>query len=184
MSEKTLHDYVMSGEACPAHLAPGRIAIMCVGNRLMLDDGIGPAVFDELTAHWDIPQNVELFDLGCLTLAMIDKVEAFDLIITVDAVDGTQNPAGTVLRYAPEIMARHAGINASLHDLKLIDLFDAAALLGYTAEGLCLGVQVENASPACVTEGLTPAVYDALPLLVEVVAGECARMGSPLSRKA
>ena len=75
------------------------------------------------------------------------------------------------------------GITASLHDLKLIDLFDSAALLGYQAEGLCLGMQVENASPAEATEGLTKPVHDALPLLVDVAVGELARLGCPLSAK-
>ena len=28
-----------------------KIAVFCVGNRLMLDDGIGPAVYDELVEH-------------------------------------------------------------------------------------------------------------------------------------
>lgn len=161
-----------------------RIAVLCVGNRLMLDDGVGPAVYDELVARYDIPENVELLDLGCLTLAMIERVREFDVLVTVDAVDGTGNPPGTVVRYAPDDMARHAGATASLHDLKLIDLFDAAALLGYHAEGLCLGMQVENASPAEATEGLTPAVHAALPLLVDVVAGELARLGAPLAPKA
>ena len=181
---RTLHDYVLSNDAVPADLAPDRIAIMCVGNRLMLDDGLGPAVFDELSENWDIPCNIELLDLGCLTLAMIDRVREFDLLITVDAVDDSGEEPGTILRYAPDAMARHVGINASLHDLKLIDLFDAAALLGYQAEGLCLGMQVENASPAEATEGLTPAVHKALPLLVDILAGELARLGSPISRKA
>ena len=114
---------------------------------------------------------------------MIDRVRAFDGIMTVDAVDVSGQPAGTVLRYAPDAMARHVGITASLHDLKLIDLFDSAALLGYQAEGLCLGMQVENASPGEATEGLTKPVHDALPLLVDVVVGELARLGSPLSAK-
>jgi hydrogenase maturation protease len=178
----TLHDYVLSDEAVPAELAPVRIAVMCVGNRLMLDDGVGPAVFDELVEHWDIPDNIELLDLGCLSLAMIDRVREFDLLITVDAVDDSGEAPGTILRYPPEAMARHVGINASLHDLKLIDLFDAASLLGYHAEGLCLGMQVENASPAEATEGLTPAVHSSLPLLVDILAGELARMGSPITR--
>ena len=181
--DETLHDYVLSNSAVPSDLAPARIAIFCVGNRLMLDDGIGPAVYDELVRNWDIPSSVELFDLGCLTLAMIDRVRKFDLIITVDAVDDSGEPAGSVLRYAPEAMARHVGINASLHDLKLVDLFDAAALLGYRCEGLCLGMQVLNASPAEACEGLTAPVHDALPLLVDILAGELARMGCPLSRK-
>lgn len=178
-----LHEYVLSNEAVPEALRPARVAVLCVGNRLMLDDGIGPAVFDELVASYDIPENVEVFDLGCLSLAMIDRVREFDVIMTVDAVDDSGQPAGTVLRYAPDAMARHVGITASLHDLKLIDLFDSAALLGYQAEGLCLGMQVENASPAEATEGLTKPVHDALPLLVDVVVGELARLGYPLTAK-
>ena len=134
-----LREYVASNVAVPEELRPQRVAVLCVGNRLMLDDGVGPAVYDELMASYDIPDNVELLDLGCLSLAMIDRVREFDVILTVDAVDDSGQPAGTVLRYAPDAMARHVGITASLHDLKLIDLFDSAALLGYQAEGLCLG---------------------------------------------
>ncbi|MRX83283.1 hydrogenase maturation protease [Eggerthella sp. HF-4214] len=150
----------------------------------MLDDGVGPAVYEELLKRYEIPDNVELFDLGCLTLNMIERVREYDVIITVDAVDGTDAEPGTVFRFEPDAMARHSGANASLHDLKLVDLFDAATLLGYEAEGLCLGMQVENPSPAVVTVGLTPKVDAALPLLVETVAGELARLGSPLRARA
>ena len=45
-------------------------------------------------------------------------------------------------------------------------------------------MQVENPSPAVVTVGLTPKVAAALPLLVETVAGELARLGSPLVPRA
>lgn len=164
--------------------AARRIAVFCVGNKLMLDDGVGPAVYEELLTRYDIPDNVELFDLGCLSLNMSERVREYDVIITVDAVDGTDADPGTVFRFEPDAMARHSGATASLHDLKLVDLFDAAALLGYEAEGLCLGMQVENPSPAVVTVGLTPKVDAALPLLVETVAGELARLGSPLRARA
>ncbi|WP_233671176.1 hydrogenase maturation protease [Eggerthella lenta] len=164
--------------------AARRIAVFCVGNKLMLDDGVGPAVYEELLTRYDIPDNVELFDLGCLSLNMIERVREYDVIITVDAVDGTDADPGTVFRFEPDAMARHSGATASLHDLKLVDLFDAAALLGYEAEGLCLGMRVENPSPAVVTVGLTPKVDAALPLLVETVAGELARLGSPLRARA
>ena len=69
--------------------AARRIAVFCVGNKLMLDDGVGPAVYEELLTRYDIPDNVELFDLGCLSLNMIERVREYDVIITVDAVDGT-----------------------------------------------------------------------------------------------
>ena len=72
--------------------AARRIAVFCVGNKLMLDDGVGPAVYEELLTRYDIPDNVELFDLGCLSLNMIERVREYDVIITVDAVDGTSSP--------------------------------------------------------------------------------------------
>lgn len=154
----------------------GRIAVFCVGNRLMLDDGVGPAVYDELQAY-ELPSNVELLDVGCMSLAMVGYVERCDYIVTVDAVDGTGEPAGTVFEFAPDDIARHSGAMASLHDLKLVDLFDAATLMGYEAEGRCFGMQVENREPEVVTVGLTPAVFDNLPLLVDTVLADLVRHG-------
>lgn len=170
-------------EQVPENERPESIAVLCVGNKLMLDDGIGPAVYEELIDRYEIPDNVQLFDIGCLSMDMLYIVDECDMVITVDAVDGTDSEPGTVFRFRPDAMARHAGATASLHDLKLVDLFDAATLLGYSADGLCLGMQVENSSPAEVTIGLTPKVYNALPLLVETLVAELYRLGVELVRK-
>lgn len=154
------------------------IAIFCVGNRLMLDDGLGPAVYDELMERGSLPENVEVFDVGCLGLAQIDAVRDYDVVITVDAVDESGEAPGTILKYSPYDLAGHAGPSASLHELTLRDLFDSAALLGYEAQGLCLGMQVQNASPDHVVEGLTPPVMSSLGLLVDVVVGEVNRINA------
>ena len=71
-------------------------AVFFVGNRLMLDDGVGPAAYDEILAGYDIPENVTLVDVGCMSLDMLPYVERCDLILTVDAVDGTGDAPGTV----------------------------------------------------------------------------------------
>lgn len=155
-----------------------RVAVICVGNKLMLDDGIGPAVYDELSSRYSMPSNVTLLDVGCMTFDQVGLVRDNDLIITVDAVDGTDEEPGTVFRFTPDAMARHSGAMASLHDLKLVDLFDAATLLGYEAEGVCFGMQVENMEPAEYVVGLTPRVEAQLPLLVETVVAELTRRGS------
>lgn len=160
-----------------------KIAVFCVGNRLMLDDGIGPAVYDELVEHYDIPDDVDLYDLGCMTMKLISKVNDYDLIITVDAVDGTDAEPGTVFRYQPDDLARTTSAMASLHELKLVDLFDAAQLLGYSCDGICYGMQIENMSPAELTEGLTPKVFERLPFLTESVVAELDRRGVKLIPK-
>lgn len=161
-----------------------RVAVFCVGNRLHLDDGVGPAVYDVVLERFDVPEGVELFDLGVLTMDMINYIDTCDAVITVDAVEHSGEEPGTVLRGTPEELAPAQGANMSLHDLRLIDLFDAAVLLGFDAEGICLGMQVENTEPALLTEDLTPRVKAALPLLVETLAAELARLGVPLIDKA
>lgn len=157
-----------------------RCAVICVGNKLMMDEGIGPAVYEALREGYDIPENVSIHDVGCMSLDMLPFVRDCDFIVTVDAVDGTDEPAGTVFRFSPDDVARHSGAMASLHELKLIDLFDAAELLGYEAEGLCLGMQVLNMEPVEYCMELTEPVQKALPLLVETVVAELAKRGAVL----
>lgn len=161
-----------------------RIAVFCIGNRLHLDDSLGPAVYDAVMEQFDVPDNVDLLDLGVLTMDMITYVDRYDVIITVDAVEHSGEEAGTVLRGSPEGLADALGPALSLHDLRLIDLFDAAVLLDYQAQGICLGMQVENTQPETLTEDLTPKVKSALPLLVDTLAAELAKLGSPLISKA
>ncbi len=160
-----------------------KTAVFCVGNKLMLDDGIGPAVYEELVNHYEFPDEVSLFDVGCMSMDMVSFVDTYDFIITVDAVDGTDAKPGTVFRYKPYDIARHTSAMTSLHDLKLADLFDAASLMGYSAQGVCYGMQVENMSPAEFVVGLTPKVHENLFLLVESVVAELIRCGHVVTKK-
>ena len=160
-----------------------RIAVFCVGNRLHMDDGIGPAVFDVVTQNYEIPENVLFFDVGVMTMDLISYVDSCDVIIAVDAVEGTEEPVGTIVRFTPQDSAPRSMYTMSLHDMKLTDLFEAAMLVGYEAEGVCLGMQVENTDPAFLTQELSPAVQEALPNLVEALLAELAHYGVVLIKK-
>ena len=76
-----------------------RAVVFCVGNRLMLDEGVGPAVYDAVLRDYDIPANVRFFDVGCMSMDMLNYVDEFDVVLTVDAVDGTGDEPGTVYRF-------------------------------------------------------------------------------------
>ena len=130
-----------------------KIAILCIGNRLMLDDGVGPAVYDALEAGYRFGDDVALYDAGCMTMDLLPHVCKADFVIVVDAVDGTGEQPGTVFRFAPGDIAGH-GVMQSLHDMRLSDLLASASLLGHEADGVCFGIQVENMSPASFIEGL------------------------------
>ena len=159
-----------------------KAAVICVGNKLMLDEGIGPAAYEMLQEKYVFPEEVGLFDVGCMSLSMLHYVDECDFILTVDAVDGTGEAPGTVFRYTPDALAR-PGMRTSLHELTLADLFDTAHLLGYECEGICIGMQVQNMDPATYQIGLTEPVASALPWLVKTVCAELRQRGYEVTER-
>ena len=143
---------------------------------MMLDDGVGPAVFDQMQVY-ELPENVDLFDVDTMTMSYLNMLRDYDLLITVDSVDGTGEPIGTIFRYIPDEVALRPYGTHSLHELQLSDLFQAATLLGYEPEGVCLGMQVENPDPDRMTEGLTPQVHAHLGDLVDALLAELVLRG-------
>ena len=154
-----------------------KICVICVGNELMLDDGLGIEVYRQMEAAYELPAEIDLVSAGCMTLDMIERVNAYDLIISVDAIDGTGAEAGTIFRYTPDDVARRGTPMGSLHELKLADLFDAAELLGYSADGLCFGMRVLNMAPVEFAPYLTPVVEARVPFFAECVVAALVQAG-------
>lgn len=144
---------------------PERIAVMCIGNTLMLDEGVGPRVAEELLSRFSFPEHVDVLDCGTMGMSLLSVMRRYDVILVVDAVDNTGHPPGTVLTFSPEDIASYAQPH-SAHDTRFIDVLEAADLIGYRPQGYCLGVQILNMNPAQMTIGLTQPVEKAVPLLV------------------
>jgi hydrogenase maturation protease len=159
-----------------------RIAVLCIGNVLMRDEGLGPRVAAELLADWQLPENVEVLDRGTMGMALLADLKRFDVIVLVDAVDSTGESPGTILSYLPEDIAPYAGLRGA-HDMRFSDVLAAAALLEYRPEAYCFGVQVEDMSFAAHTVGLSPAVEAAVPLLIDCVLGFLAERGVKARRR-
>jgi hydrogenase maturation protease len=159
------------------------IGILCIGNMLMLDEGVGPCVAAALLKRYEFPDNVEVLDRGTMGMALLADLKRFDVVLVVDAVDNTGNVPGTVVTFLPEDIAPYEAFHGA-HDTRFIDVLEAAALLGYGIEGHCLGVQVEDMWPAQLTIGLTPSVEAAVPSLVECVVGFLTQRGcAPVRRQ-
>lgn len=159
-----------------------RIAILCIGNILMLDEGVGPRVASELVRRYSFPSNVEVLERGTMGMALLADLKRFDCILLVDAVDNTGTRPGTVVTFLPEDIAPYEAFHGA-HDTRFIDVLEAAALLDYAPEAHCLGVQVENMSPAEYTIGLTPPVEAALPFLVDCILAFLEQHGVVAVRK-
>jgi hydrogenase maturation protease len=143
-----------------------RIALMCIGNLLMADEGVGCHIAERLPRTFDFPSNVEVLDSGTMGMSLLNDVMHFDYIVVIDAVDGTGTEPGTVLTFTPEQVAPHT-VQHSLHDVRFINVLDAARLLGCEPVGIYVGVQTLDMEPVDFCMELTRPVEAAVPLAME-----------------
>lgn len=123
--------------------APPRILVMGVGNPLMRDEGIGPRVAELLMAGWRFPENVEVVDAGTMGYTILDLFRGVDHAIIIDAARDTGHPAGTVLIMTPDEIAENQVMH-SLHDVRIVDVLQAAALMDRAPDAICIAMQIEE----------------------------------------
>jgi hydrogenase maturation protease len=88
--------------------------IICVGNRLVVEDSLGPAVFDWLQSL-DLPPRIDVIDGGLLGLDLLPFFENAARVVIVDAVCGFGEEGEVVVlgdgvfRSAAEKHYDHAG---------------------------------------------------------------------------
>jgi hydrogenase maturation protease len=145
-----------------------RVLVLGIGNILMMDEGIGNRIATELEGNYCFPDDVRIMDAGTMGLGMMHLFRGVEFLLVADAINGSGHPAGTVVRVSPEDFAPNQVLH-SLHDVRLIDVLNAAQLIGIMPEAECVGVQVENMSPPELTIGLTETLEAAVPRAVAAV---------------
>jgi hydrogenase maturation protease len=109
-----------------------RVAIFGIGNILLGDDGVGPAVARFIDSHFDLDDDVIVEDLGTPSLSLPGYLSDHDAVVFIDAVASDQ-PPGTILRFTrEEIMAVEPGIRISPHEPSIND---ALILLEFAGSG-------------------------------------------------
>jgi hydrogenase maturation protease len=147
---------------------------MGIGNPLMRDDGIGPRVIEMLLTGYEFPEHVELVDAGTMSYMILDLIRDVDRLVIVDAIKNTGTPAGTVMRLTPEEIAENQ-VSHSMHDIRVVDILQAAELLNRAPATVAIGMQIE-AIEEWVLE-LSPDVEAALPIACAAVLDELETYG-------
>lgn len=155
-----------------------RITVMGVGNPLMRDEGVGIRVAEILMSSFSWPDNVTLLDAGTMGMGILNLFRDADYLLVVDAVDGTGHAPGTVVRLSAEDIAPNQVMH-SLHDIRFVDVLEAAELMGIRPESDFVGVQVADMAQDSedLAIGLTPAVDAAIPAAVAAVLAVLAERG-------
>jgi hydrogenase maturation protease len=150
-----------------------RVAIYGIGNILMGDDGVGPAVARYLDTHFDFADDVTVEDLGTPSLSLPGYLFDHESVIFVDAVAG-DDPPGTIVTYTrEEITAVEPGIRVSPHEPSIND---ALILLDFAGKGprdvVLIGIIPETLDGGL---ELSKRVSDAVPIAARVAMAELAK---------
>jgi hydrogenase maturation protease len=156
------------------------LLVLGLGNPLCSDDGLGVAAVHELLRRYDVPEGAVVLDGGTLGLALLPHFEDARAAILVDAIRADGEP-GSLVRLEGGDVAPAVACRLSPHQVGVVDLLDAARLLGHLPEPLVLvGLVPESLGLGF---GLTPPVAGRMDALLQRVAEEMRALGFPLIPK-
>ncbi len=120
-----------------------RILIIGIGNLLLMDEGIGIHIINELEQH-ELPQNVEIYDGGTGGFKLIDLVSGANKVIFVDAVEIGKKPGTVTVFKTEDVRSMYPKKKYSLHDTDLLEVIKIIELLDNLPEIEIIGVQPET----------------------------------------
>jgi hydrogenase maturation protease len=143
--------------------------ILCLGNPLLGDEGIGVRVAEELKGL-ELPGGVSVVEGGTAGLRLIGWMEGYQRVIIVDAAD-MGRPPGHVVRFTPsEVHFKTAEAPLSLHQIGLVEaLALAEALEVAPGELVIIGVQPGRVE---MSGELSPEMEGAIPQIIRMILDE------------
>jgi hydrogenase maturation protease len=156
--------------------------VLGLGNVLMGDDGVGPAIVRAFEAAYVVGAEVEVVDLGTPGLDLTPWLADTERVIIVDTVNTGQAP-GTLRLYDKHEVLRHTpSVRVGPHDP---GVKEALLALDFAGRGPA-AVALIGVVPGRVEMGLdlTPAVRAMIPAAVALLARMLERFGAPVARRA
>lgn len=148
------------------------VLILGCGNRLFGDDGFGCAAAEYLLAHYQIPDDVYVMDVGTgvrkLLFTLCLSPERPRQIILLDAVDKDRTP-GEIFEIPLDDVPTEKIDDFSLHQVPSSNLAKDLREAGVDVRVLVCQV---GHIPECIEPGLSGPVARAVPKLCEQIAAE------------
>ncbi|MCX6551620.1 MAG: hydrogenase maturation protease [Acidobacteria bacterium] len=141
------------------------VLVLCLGNDLLHDDGVGWAVADALEGR--VPPGVVVRRSALSGFYLLDELVNWTHVLVVDAVQTGAHPPGTVLSFPFEALGSDAG--PSPHAVGLPTVVALGRQSGVPLPEWIHIVAIEVDDMESFIEGLTPAVRAAVPRAVDVI---------------
>jgi hydrogenase maturation protease len=142
-----------------------KVVIIGVGNLLLMDEGIGIHVINELEKH-KLPENVDIYDGGTGGFKLIDLMHEAKRVIFIDAVETGKAPGTITIFTSKDVRSIYPKKKYSLHDTDLLEVIKMAELLDNPPKIEIVGIQ-----PKIINYGttLSKELADSMPEIINTV---------------
>ena len=146
------------------------VLIICLGNPLMRDEGVGIRLASELSNHLDDNPDVEVMDLGTGGLSVIHAIEGRGKIIFVDCAIMGQTP-GLINRFTPEqVRSKKVRMRYSMHECDLLNTLKLSRSLGQCPDDIVIfGIEPKEIAHG---EGLTNELENNIQKYTQIILKE------------
>jgi len=146
------------------------VLIICLGNPLMRDEGIGIRLVSELMERLADNPDVEVTDMGTGGLSVIHAIEGRQKIIFVDCAIMGQ-PPGSMKRFTPErVRSMKVRMRYSLHEGDLLNTLELSRRLGKCPDDIVIfGIEPKEIAHR---EGLTSELENNIQRYVQTILKE------------
>jgi hydrogenase maturation protease len=144
---------------------PANVLVLCLGNDIRRDDGVGWEVARELGCGRDPGITVRRSALSGFYL--LDELTGYDRVIVVDAVKTGAHPPGTVLSFPFEALGTETGPSPHAVGLPSVVKLGRQSGVPLPAEIHIVAIEVDDMES--IAEGLTAPVRAAVPRAVAEV---------------
>lgn len=149
----------------PGHPSESRapFLVLGLGNALLSDDGVGPALIEQLLQAADEwKDQTEFLDGGTQGLALLGHLSGRKAIVVLDALAMGAPPGTTRVLGVSEVFQMRSPRAGTAHEGNAGELLAVAKMLDEIPERVfVVGVEPESLEPG---HGLSPRVQRALPL--------------------
>lgn len=168
-------NHVPHASTAPRPQGGGAVIVLGMGNILYGDEGVGVYVAHAIQRCFRCTPEVEVLDGGTLGFDMIGVFYRASILIVLDAL-AADAAAGSVFRLTADQL-EHLGprVRPTAHEVDPLHLLKMAPLVGTPPDLVLLGIVPANTSDLAV--GLTAALADAFPRLVDAAVGELRAQG-------
>jgi hydrogenase maturation protease len=146
----------------------GKTLVVGMGNFLCRDEGIGVHIIQAME-NMELPNHIELLDIGTSTMDLISHLEDVEKLIVIDAMEAGGIP-GTIYKCRPEDLLPKDEGPISLHEIGLLESLNMAEKMGKKIDTVVIGIE-----PKVLNWGveLSEEVKSKIPTIIEVVLKEC-----------